>query len=356
VQPRPTPFPTISLDGPDNWQWPSPPLAWRHLPPPALGTPQPCSAESLTGAIVRGEMHAFEPTAGRLVLSTTPGGPKGYLQFTRFCRLTLDEPLRPAPLRDGAPRERVPAAAQERAYALHAPDGAQRPPLTGRTAGHVESPAGLYLFTPVEEEAAVLRVFVPRAAYGRAEFGDSAEEVAARLWISSPAELLAAIERQHRQPVLPIGRSLLALGLLTAEQLERALARPSGNLPLGERLVKEGLITAADLRTALAHKMGYPLVDLARFHIDPAALALVPQRVAASQGMMPLMLDKGRLIVAIDTPSRVAELNSMQTYVGRPVVPVLASKTQILSALYRLSSDTWTQNVPQKLPFVATSS
>jgi len=289
------------------------------------------------------------------VLSTAPGGPKGYLQFVRFCRLTLVEPLRPALVPDGAPRERVPAAAQEREYTLHAPAGSRRPPLSGRTAGHVESSAGLYLFTPVDEEAAVLRVFVPRSAYGRAEFGDSAEEVAARLWIHTPAELLAAIERQHRQPVLPIGHSLLALGLLTPVQLERALARPSGDLPLGTRLVKQGLITAGDLKTALAHKMGYPMVDLERFRLDPEALALVPQRVAASQGIMPLMLDKGSLIVAIDTPSRIAELRSMSTYVGRPVVPVLASRGQILNALYRLSNDMWTQNVPQNLSFAATT-
>ena len=154
--------------------------------------------------------------------------------------------------------------------------------MTGRTAGYVEAAAGLYLFTPVDEEAALQRVFVPRCAYSHCEFGPSAEEIAARLWIGSPAELLDAIERQERMPVLPIGQSLLALGLLTQAQLDRELAKPVGDRPLGEALVAAGLISHTDLHTAIAHKMGYPMVDLTRFPVDPAAVAKVPKDIAAA--------------------------------------------------------------------------
>jgi len=118
--------------------------------------------------------------------------------------------------------------------------------MIGRTAGYVEAAAGLYLFTPIDEEAALQRVFVPRCAYSHCEFGPSAEEIAARLWIGSPAELLDAIERQERMPVLPIGQSLLALGLLTPAQLDRELAKPAGDRPLGEALVATGATIAFD--------------------------------------------------------------------------------------------------------------
>ena len=45
-------------------------------------------------------------------------------------------------------------------------------------------------------------------------------------------------------------------------------------------LVAAGMIKRSDLRTALAHKMGYPLVDLTRFPVDPVAAAKLSHRLA----------------------------------------------------------------------------
>jgi len=249
--------------------------------------------------------------------------------------------------------ERVPAAAQEREYRIHSSGRAQT--LTGRTAGYVETPHGLYLFTPVDEEASLQRVFVPLAAESGYEFGASAEEVAATRWLSTPEALLEAIERQHRMPVGLLGESMLALGLLTMDQLNRVLAAQSGEKPLGELLVAEGIVSRADLNTALAHKMGYPLVDLERFPIDPAALAKLPHRIAAGYRVVPLLLDKDRLIVAVDKPSRAVRLNALHAYAQLKVVPVLASKTQMMLAFERLSHDVWSSYVSYRPAFFATS-
>ena len=149
------------------------------------------------------------------------------------------------------------------------------------------------------------------------------------MWIASPGELLAAIDRQQRMPILPLGQSLLELGLLTEAQLERALANQGRDVPLGESLVAAGLISRADLQTALAHKMGYPLVDLTRFPIDPKAVAKLPPRIAVGFRIMPLMLQRERLVVAVDRPARVIKLGAVHAIAGVTVVPVLASRMQI---------------------------
>ena len=128
--------------------------------------------------------------------------------------------------------------------------------------------------------------------------------MAALRWIASPGALLEAIERQHRMPVPLLGDAMLALGLLTKDQLNWVLATQTGDKPLGELLVAAGIISRSDLQTALAHKMGYPLVDLKHFPIDPAAVAKLPHRVAKGYQVMPLLLDKDRLIIAVDKPSR----------------------------------------------------
>jgi len=156
-------------------------------------------------------------------------------------------------------------------------------------------------------------------------------------------------------PILPLGQSLLKLGLLTQLQLDRALARQSRDKPLGESLVADGIISRADLQTALAHKMGYPLVDLSRFPIDPKAVAKLPPRIAIGFRMMPLMLKGDRLIVAVDKPARVIKLGTVHAIAGVTVVPVLASRMQILLAQERLSHDIWSSHVAERIGFFATT-
>jgi len=298
-------------------------------------------------------MLGFDPSAKCVAFRFGGKGQLVEIPFSRFRRLTLTMPLQHAPTTPGAPIERVPAAAQEREYTLHTDDLAE--PLTGRTAGFVETKDGLYLFAPVNEESAVQRLFVPCNAFTRREFGPSAEEVAARRWIASPADLLEALAQQQVKPVLPLGYSLRELGLLTEAQLYRALGGQPANMPLGEMLVAEGTIKRSDLQTALAHKMGYPLVDLTRFPVDPEAAAKLPHRMAVLYRAVPLMLDQERLIVAVDKPSRANKLRELHALAGVIVVPVLAPKTQVIAALERLSKDVWTNVAPQRMGYFETT-
>ena len=354
MPPSPLSFPVLSDELADRWQWPAPPFAWRHDTPIASKDGQPCRVEAPRGVTVDGHMMDFRPQQLGLIFRSPTTGPAGRLSFARFRRLTLTTPLERSPAIPGAPAEGVPAAAQERAYRLGSNDG--EPPLTGRTAGHVETDEGLFLFTPDEDERSLMRVFVPRTAYVDCHFGRSAQEIAAERWIVTPQELLAALEHQQRMPVRRIGQSLLDLGLVTPRQLERALEATGNDVPLGERLVARGVISRSDLQTALAHKMGYPLVDLARFPADPAAAELLPSNLAARYHALPLMSDKRRVIVAVDRPQRVIKLQALSKFSGLKLVPVLASKSELLLALARRTQrDPWSQHVAGKTVFFATT-
>ncbi len=349
-------FPTLSLDEPPPWQWPMPPAgARRYAAPPPLGTPQPCRIETQTGLKLQGAMLDFDPAKRRLQFRANSGGTDASLPFAGVRRLTLTAPLLRVARAADAPKQRMPPAAQERDYTLQQVGHATAVPLTGRTAGHVLAAEGLFLFSPTDDDGALQRVFVPRTAYSRCEFGPSAEELAARHWIASPAKLVEALAQQERAPVMPLGQALLALGLLTPAQLERMLQRANGKTALGEALVDSGLVSRADLQTALAHKMGYPLVDLERFPLDPQALALVPRRLAISHRVLPLMLDPQRLVVAVDRPGRVLKLRQLDAFAQMPIAPVLALKSQILVALNRQSGDGWNINVSERVNFFATT-
>ncbi len=351
---------TTSLSAPTPkatlpWRWPAPPGGRRHAPAPVIGMPQPCRVEMTVGTALQGDLFAFDPLTRRITVRAHGNDSEVSLPFVRIRRVTLTAPLLRLARATGARRERVPVAAQERDYCLRQVGDVHAAPLIGRTAGHVEAAEGMYLFEPVGDDGAVQRVFVPRPAYSRCEFGPSAEELAARHWIASPARLLEAVAAAPQAAVASLGQALIELGLLTQRQLDRTRAALDGTSALGETLVGAGLLSRTDLQTALARKMGFPLVDLERFPVDPEALAQLPLPMAIDHRVLPLLRHQGGLIVAVDRPARLIKLRQQPGYEQISMVPVLALKAQILQTLSRLSGEGWQIDLSEAETFFDTS-
>lgn len=347
-----TPFPTLMLDAERAWEWPQPPFSRNHIMTPLDGGAQPCSIETHGGALVHGHLVHFDADAGVLRFCLSTGAGALSMPFANFRRLTLTTPWPLAGRGTNEPVERAPTAVQERSYRIELAGGGE---LAGHTMGKVRASAGIFLFAPLDDGAAVLRVFVPQAACAAVEFGKSAAEQAAERWIATPQQLFAALDAQRTAPIKPLGDALIDLGLVTRAVLERVVSQLSSERerPLGEELVAAGLLDRADLKTALAHKMGYPMVDLSRFPVDAQAVRKLPQRSMVEHNALPLLQDGERLIVAIDDLARVPRLQSLQASAGLKLVPVLASCAQIAIAwgrlAQRLGTDCWADNVPLRL-------
>jgi hypothetical protein len=338
------PFPTIDFaEEATPWEWPLPDFIREHLVPPRSDLPQPCTIDMPQGAPVDGEMLRFDAEGHALRFRLHAQGTPVDLAFSRLRRLTLTAPLTALPRPAGGPAWRMPSAEEERSYCVHSHGAGE--PLTGITLAHIETPLGLFLYPPAHEDRAVQRVFIPRHACAHAEYGPTAVDEAAERWIATPQDLLLALERQRTMPVLPLGESLLALGLVTRNQLSRALAEADDDHPLGERLVAQGLLARADLETALAHKMGYPIVDLTRFPIDPQAVRRVPQQKVIQVRALPILLHEQRLVMAMDRLSRIHGLRELQTYLQTPIVPVLAPRRQLRLAYAMARQDVWASYV-----------
>ena len=347
-------FPPLDEPAPAPWRWPAPAFAaWRaHALEEAIDPT--CRLETASGHAVDGHLLHFDPAQRLLKFRARADGGTLDLPFARFARLTLPTALALADPDTGQPIDRLPLAAEERDYRLLRDAGL--PPLAGRTLGHVQAPEGLYFFPSCVHSHGLQRVFVPREAFRACELGPSACDTAAEAWIADPRALLDALARQAHAPVQPIGQALLHLGLVTPEQLQQALAAPLGDLPLGERLVARGIISAGDLQTAIAHKMGYPVVDLTRFPIEPAALHKLPVKVALACRTVPLMLDGKRLIVAVDRPARLEDLRSRHVLYDLQPVAAVAPKSQIRTALAGLmQQDVWAYSVGVRPGFFPTT-
>lgn len=353
-----TPLPTLMLDTATAWEWPQPPFARRHRMAPLEPGSQPCRIETPNGVTVEGQLVHFDVLAGNLQVRLSNGGIALTLPFGKFRRLTLTTPWPLARRAPDAPVERVPTAAQDRGYRIELAAGGH---LAGRTTGHVQEDYGWYFFAPLDDGAATQRVFVPQPACAEVSFGKSAEEKAAERWIATPQQLLAALDAQSSAQIKPLGEALVDLGFITRGVLDRAVSdqTPERERPLGEELVAAGLLERADLRTALAHKMGYPLVDLARFPIDVQAARRLSQKSMLEHNAFPLLQDGERLIVAIDDLKRIPRLQALQALARLKVVPVLASHGRIALALaalpQRLGNDRWAENVPLHLKTLLTS-
>lgn len=349
-------FPSLQDVPPEPWRWPAPPFARWSNEGVDLAAREPCTVETRTGSEVHGELEGFDPEHRRLGLRTSSEGGVLTLPFDRFSRLILHRPCALVERDDRTPLLRLPVAAEEREYRLDRAGGL--PPLTGRTLGHLRRSEGLFLYEAGLREQGVLRMFVPGGEYIHSHFGPSAQDIAAERWVSTPRELLLALERQPKAPVISIGQALLNLGLVTEDLIQRALSEPLGDMRLGERMVAIGAISRADLHSALAHKMGYPLVDLTRFPIEPQALHKLSLRTAIACRAVPLMVDGRRLVLAVDRPARLDELRGAHALTGLQPAVAIASKRHIKLTLNHFAQqrDLWYHASATRNPVAPTTS
>lgn len=361
--------------------WPMPPLASYPLPPARM-EPQLCELEALTGQRLVGRLMAFDGDRGMAQVHVPPEPTPMPLQLDHLRHLTLTRPI--SPLSAALPaRVSVPGVLDtsqgdipsefpsdwaslgqhpRQGYKVHWVGGGCS---EGETIGYLEHPLGLFVFPPVDSQGSVLRRFYPRGVIERFEIGApigqvlveqqaaTAEQVDAAVrdqqqlrkrrlgeilvtrQIVTADQLLAALDKQARMPMVRLGDALVALGHLTGDALHEALKQQSDEraLPLGELLVQRSLVTPAQLTEALARKMGYPLVDVARFPLPKKCLRLLPGELARRVNALPLGTRGGRLVVALADPTVAADLEAVHKAAGIAVIPVLADRVALAEAV-----------------------
>ena len=135
-----------------------------------------------------------------------------------------------------------------------------------------------------------------------------------------------------------VGTMLLEDGLLTKEQLERAVAaQAETGLPLRRVVVEEGFVDETDVMRAIARRHGTDFVDLADAAIDPAAAAIVPESLRRRYNVLPIGFDDDALVVAMSDPANVLAVDDVRAVSGRPVRIVVANPEAIEEASERLA-------------------
>ncbi|MCC6485160.1 MAG: Flp pilus assembly complex ATPase component TadA [Armatimonadetes bacterium] len=143
------------------------------------------------------------------------------------------------------------------------------------------------------------------------------------------------MERFYRKP---LGTIFLSAGLLTEDDLEKALdqGRTTGKR-LGEILLGLGRVEEEDLVEARALQLDMPHIHLQNHTVDAATAKMVPESVARSYVLIPINASEGRVVLAMSDPLNVEAIDLVQRTTRCKVEPLLASD----SAIERLINETF---------------
>lgn len=126
-----------------------------------------------------------------------------------------------------------------------------------------------------------------------------------------------------------LGDLLVEAGLITEDQLNRALESKSPEEKLGDALLREGFITEQQLIEVLEFQLGIPHVTIAQYPVDQEAVQLVPKDLAKRYLVMPIRKDKNKLFVAMADPLDYFAIEELRMATGFQIEPAIATKDDL---------------------------
>jgi type IV pilus assembly protein PilB len=123
---------------------------------------------------------------------------------------------------------------------------------------------------------------------------------------------------------------------LAREPIDQALRRLGGaSMALGQTLVSEGVLSEEQLAKALAEQYGLPYEPLTDFRVDQQFYESISVKLMQRHPFVPMWERAGVLTIAIADPQNVLGLDELELLIGKPLERVVSSRSAILSALER---------------------
>jgi type IV pilus assembly protein PilB len=131
-----------------------------------------------------------------------------------------------------------------------------------------------------------------------------------------------------------IGSTLLRSGLITQDQLDRAIREQGeSHLSLSVCLTKLKILSEQELADFLARHFNTTVVNLDSMTPDQDVLSLVPPDVAERYQVLPVKRRGKELTLAMPDPSDLMAIEDIRFITGLDVIPVVATESDLKQAL-----------------------
>jgi type II secretory ATPase GspE/PulE/Tfp pilus assembly ATPase PilB-like protein len=159
----------------------------------------------------------------------------------------------------------------------------------------------------------------------------------------SPEELWTLLQNPQSSAhgARHLGEALVHSGVVTAEQLRKALQTQQEERKLGifrqlgQQMVDKGVLSDGQLRQVIAGWLGNRVLDPSHYAFDPEALAMVSHGVAEREAVLPLLQHEDLLVVLMADPLDKRLLDELRFMTQRRIVPVLAAPGTLPPAIAR---------------------
>ena len=131
-----------------------------------------------------------------------------------------------------------------------------------------------------------------------------------------------------------LGELLRDRGHVSPENLSKALDEHHQKLVLlGEVLLQRGYVERPNLVAALQEVTKVSYVDCRSVQLDPDILKLIPRATAVRFCVLPLRVERRRLVVAMAEPQNMQILTELGFVAGKGITPQLGFRSEILAAI-----------------------
>lgn len=144
---------------------------------------------------------------------------------------------------------------------------------------------------------------------------------------------------------------LVSQELLTQEQLSNALdIQHNTGEKLGTVLISKGFLTEEKFLSFISDQCGIRYVSLSEFSFPEEVFSFIPESIARQHTLVPCQRsDENILTVAVSDPLNVMVLDDLKMMTGSEIHAVLASESEILSAIEKGYHSASAEDVLQKI-------
>lgn len=148
---------------------------------------------------------------------------------------------------------------------------------------------------------------------------------------------------------LKFGQILLQKGYVTPEQLMKArdINKANPSMSMSEILISMDITPEINILSALSERMGYPLIESNIFIDDTDVIKLVPEKIARKHNIIPIKIDRNRIVVAVRDPNNMEIELDVKAASGKEVSYALATEAAIKDAIEKYYSNITAQKIAE---------